>query len=232
MAGDAQQQTATQIAVRREVIVPADSTPLVGTLTLPDRAVGLVIFAHGSGSSRFSPRNRAVADHLNAGGVGTLLLDLLTLEEEMRDAITAALRFDIPLLTRRVEAAIRWATREPQLTSLPIGLFGASTGGAAALAASVTCPAVRCIVIRGGRPDLVDTILPGVRAPTLMIVGGNDDLVLRLNRAACAVMRAECRVAVVPGATHLFEEPGALDEVARLAVDWFLRHIGSAASGT
>jgi dienelactone hydrolase len=210
----------------REVLLDADGDTLVGTLSIPDRAVGLVIFAHGSGSNRQSPRNRVVADQLHAAGLATLLLDLLTATEDARDRLTAELRFDIALLTRRLEAAVRWATREPDTASLPIGLFGASTGGAAALAAAAERREVRAIVIRGGRPDLAGPLLPAVRAATLMIVGGNDELVLRLNRAACAMMKqAECRVVVVPGASHLFEEPGALEEVSRLAVDWFVQHL-------
>jgi dienelactone hydrolase len=198
---------------------------------MPRNAVGLVIFAHGSGSSRHSPRNRAVASRLNAAGLATLLLDLLTAEEDTYDRITAQLRFDIALLTERLDAAMRWASQQGATAPLPVGLFGASTGGAAALAAAADHPEVRAVVVRGGRPDLAGDALRKVRAPTLMIVGGNDPVVLDLNRRACAVMTAGCRLVVIPGATHLFEEPGALEEVSRLAVDWFLEHLPTERGG-
>jgi len=167
-----------------------------------------------------------VAAELNGAALSTLLLDLLSSEEEARDRRTAALRFDIRLLTERVLAAVDWAAGRPETASLPVGLFGASTGGAAALAAAASSRAVRAVVLRGGRPDLAGEALPGVRAPTLMIVGGEDRVVLELNREACAAMTAECRVDVIPGATHLFEEPGALEQVSRLAGDWFTRYLG------
>ena len=187
-----------------------------GTLTEPADARGLVLFAHGSGSSRFSPRNRAVADVLHAAGLGTLLLDLLP-EEGVVDR-----RFDIELLGARMTAAVDWA--EPR--ALPVGLFGASTGAAAALVAAADRPdAVRAVVSRGGRPDLAGEALPRVRAPTLLIVGGNDPVVLGLNREAMERLEAETRLDVVPGASHLFEEPGTLDRVAELARDWFLEHL-------
>jgi putative phosphoribosyl transferase len=187
-----------------------------GTLTEPADARGLVLFAHGSGSSRFSPRNRAVADVLHAAGLGTLLLDLLP-EEGVVDR-----RFDIELLGARMTAAVEWA----EARALPVGLFGASTGAAAALVAAAERPdAVRSVVSRGGRPDLAGEALPRVRAPTLLIVGGNDPVVLGLNREAMERLEAEARLEVVPGATHLFEEPGTLDRVAELARDWFLEHL-------
>jgi len=208
-----------------DITIDIDQTSLAGSLTMPDEARGLVIFAHGSGSGRHSPRNRAVASLLNTAVLGTLLLDLLTTSEEAVDRRTAQLRFDIPLLTERVGAAIGWAARQPRIAALPIGLFGASTGGAAALAAAGDAPTVRAVVLRGGRPDLADRALAAVRAPTLMIVGGNDSVVLSLNRQACARMTAECRVQVIPGATHLFEEPGALEEVSRLTGEWFTRYL-------
>lgn len=187
-----------------------------GSLTEPDDARGLVIFAHGTGSSRFSPRNRAVADVLHEAGLGTLLLDLLP-EEGVVDR-----RFDIELLGGRVTAAVDWA--EPRGT--PVGLFGASTGAAAALVAAAERPdAVRAVVSRGGRPDLAGDALRRVRAPTLLIVGGNDPVVLQLNREALTLLEAEARLEVVPGATHLFEERGTLDRVAELARDWLLEYV-------
>jgi pimeloyl-ACP methyl ester carboxylesterase len=187
-----------------------------GTLTEPREARGLVLFAHGSGSSRFSPRNHAVADVLHGAGLATLLLDLLP-EEGVVDR-----RFDIELLGERVTAAVDWA----QPRGLPVGLFGASTGAAAALVAAAERPdVVRAVVSRGGRPDLAGPALPLVRAPTLLIVGGADTVVLDLNREAMARLEAETRLEVVPGATHLFEEPGTLDRVAELARDWFLERL-------
>lgn len=210
----------------RDVAIEIGQATIAGSLTIPEGANGLVVFAHGSGSGRHSPRNRAVAARLNAAALGTLLLDLLTPAEDAVDRRTAELRFDIPLLTERVRAAVDWAARQPEIAALPVGLFGASTGGAAALAAAEDSPAVRAIVLRGGRPDLAGQALERVRAPTLMIVGGEDTVVLVLNRQACARMTTECRVHVIPGATHIFEEPGALEEVSRLASDWFTRYLG------
>jgi len=188
---------------------------------------GLIIFAHGSGSSRFSSRNRFVARALRASGLGTLLLDLLSANEEVRDEITRELRFDIPMLATRLVAAIDWASAQPDTHDLPIGLFGASTGGGAALVAATARPdRIAAVVSRGGRPDLAGHALPNVEAPTLLIVGGNDDVVIGLNEEARAAMRAEVRLEIVPGATHLFEEPGTLERVADLARDWFLAHVG------
>lgn len=195
-------------------------------LHLPERARGLVIFAHGSGSSRFSSRNRQVAGSLHHAPFATLLLDLLTPAEEKIDVRTAEHRFDIPLLGRRVVAATDWARSQPALNALPVGYFGASTGAAAALIAAAERPDAAAVVSRGGRPDLAGDALPIVRAPTLLIVGGDDAPVIDLNEAAMRRMRAPVELAIVPHATHLFEEPGTLEEVERLALDWFTRHMG------
>jgi dienelactone hydrolase len=199
---------------------------LAGTLAVREGARGLVLFAHGSGSSRFSPRNQFVAEHLQGSGLGTLLMDLLTEREEIVDARTAELRFDIGLLARRVMAAIDWLGQSPETSNLSLGSFGASTGAAAALVAAAERPrAVAAVVSRGGRPDLAGPSLAAVNAPTLLIVGGSDHQVLELNREAVAQLGAEAELKVVEGATHLFEEPGALEEVARLAGDWFRRFL-------
>jgi dienelactone hydrolase len=214
-----------------DVEIPAEHASLAGDMEIPDGAIGLVAFAHGTGSGRFSPRNQQVAAALRSRGLGTLLMDLLTPEEEAVDRATAHLRFDIGLLSERMIAAVDWLIREanPKGSPLPVGLFGASTGAAAALVAAAERPdAVRAVVSRGGRPDLAADVLPSVRAPTLLIVGGSDPIVLNLNREAMeemAQMTAEVTLHVVPGATHLFEEPGALEEVARLAGDWFALHL-------
>jgi dienelactone hydrolase len=186
----------------------------------------MVLFAHGSGSSRHSSRNKFVADELQTSGLATLLIDLLTWEEEAIDQQTGHLRFDIPLLARRLVAATDWLTEEPSTRSLRIGYFGASTGAGAALIAVAEGPErVGAVVSRGGRPDLAGPALSRVRAPTLLIVGAQDPQVLQLNRAAMARIPAETRLEIIPGATHLFEEPGTLEEVARLARDWFLRNL-------
>lgn len=190
----------------------------------PD-AAGLVIFAHGSGSGRASPRNRMVAEVLQRAGFATLLFDLLTIAEQREDAVTGALRFDIPLLGERLIGAIDWAGQQPQIGALPIGLFGASTGAAAALVAAAARPqAVFAVVSRGGRPDLAAGSLTRVAAPTLLVVGGDDDQVIVLNRRAAARLRAPHAVEIVPGATHLFAEPGTLERVAELARDWLVAH--------
>ncbi|MGH3321391.1 MAG: dienelactone hydrolase family protein [Streptosporangiaceae bacterium] len=209
---------------RRDTLpVDAGTASLPGDLTVPDGSSGLVLFAHGSGSSRSSPRNRHVGEELSVRGMATLLFDLLTEEE----AATARWRFDITLLARRLEGAVEWVRTRSDLADLPLGLFGASTGAAAALvAAAHRSGAVGAVVSRGGRPDLAGTELPAVRAPTLLIVGGRDVEVLTLNEKAAKELGAPHEVAVVPGATHLFEEPGALDAVAGLAGDWFTRHLG------
>lgn len=195
---------------------------LQGDVVLPQDARGIVLFAHGSGSSRFSARNRYVANYLVAGGLGTLLFDLLTAEEEVRDLRDASLRFDIDLLTRRLAGVTRWLCRQAWATHLRRGYFGASTGAAAALAASVECE-VHAIVSRGGRPDLAGAALPRVAAPTLLIVGSQDPVVIALNEQALQLLQCEARLEIVPGATHLFEEPGTLDQVAALALRWFRR---------
>lgn len=206
------------------VHVPAGSATLEGELVVPEQATGVVLFAHGSGSSRHSSRNRFVAGELQAAGLATLLIDLLTPEEEAIDQHTAYLRFDIPLLAERLVAATRWLGSEPSTRALQVGYFGASTGAGAALVAAAT-ERVGAVVSRGGRPDLAGKALPLVRAPTLLIVGGRDLQVLELNRAAMARMQTETRLEIVPGASHLFEEPGTLEVVARLAQDWFLRYL-------
>ena len=209
--------------------VPVEIAPGVTApafLGRPEKAHGIVLFAHGSGSSRHSPRNRFVAGALNDGGIATLLFDLLTPEEEAIDRRTAELRFDVGLLAKRLAAATLWTGSQQRLRGLKVGYFGASTGAAAALIAAAALPhAVSAVVSRGGRPDLAGEHLRAVRAPTLMIVGGADDLVLQLNRQALAMMRAERDLVVVPGATHLFEEPGALEQVARLSRAWFQRYL-------
>jgi dienelactone hydrolase len=206
--------------------IAAGAAMLDADLGLPRDARGLVLFAHGSGSSRFSPRNRYVARQLNAAGLGTVLADLLTPLEESLDERTRALRFDIGLLGERLVAATDWLKAQPDLRDLPIGYFGASTGGAAALVAAAERPqAVGAVVSRGGRPDLAGPALARVRAPTLLIVGGDDAAVLGLNQQALRQLKVDKQLAIVPGATHLFEEPGALDKVAALARDWFLRYL-------
>lgn len=218
---------ATDVTLR-ELSVAAGKARLQGVLWIPRNVCGIVLFAHGSGSGRFSPRNTYVADLLSEAGFAALLFDLLTAEEEQIDALTAELRFDIPLLTDRLLAATRWALDQPDLKGLAIGYFGASTGAAAALAAAARLPAVAAVVSRGGRPDLAGPALPQVHAATLLIVGGNDRQVLALNRSALARLSCEARLEIVPGATHLFVERGALDQVASLAAAWFTRHLSAA----
>jgi putative phosphoribosyl transferase len=210
----------------RAVQIPDGPDRLDGDLRLPSPADGLVIFAHGSGSSRHSSRNKQVAQALHDGGFATLLLDLLTRGEEAIDVRTAEYRFDIPRLGRRVVAAADWAVDQPELKDLPIGYFGASTGAAAALIAAAERPAISAAVVsRGGRPDLAGGALPRVQAPTLLIVGGDDTPVIGMNEDARVQMRADVRLEIVPGATHLFEEPGTLEEVSRLAIAWFVKHL-------
>lgn len=208
-----------------ETLIELDGKRLGATLTVPADAGGLVLFAHGSGSSRHSPRNRFVAQSLNSRGLATLLLDLLTQDEEEIDSRTAALRFDIALLARRVDLATVWARENESLSRLRIGYFGASTGAGAALLAASTRDDVDAIVSRGGRPDLAGDALADVMAPTLLIVGERDPVVIDMNRRAAALMAAHCEIAIVPGATHLFEEPGTLERVAQLAQDWFVRYL-------
>ncbi|MEU4743311.1 alpha/beta family hydrolase [Actinosynnema sp. NPDC023658] len=207
------------------VSVDAWGVDLDADLGVPDEPAGVVVFAHGSGSSRHSGRNRAVAEALRRDGYATLLLDLLTEREEREDRVTGQLRFDIGLLAERVAASVEWASRARVTRGLPIGLFGASTGAAAALVAAAGTYLVKAVVSRGGRPDLAGRALERVRAPTLLVVGGRDEQVLDLNRSAAERLVASWRIEVVEGATHLFEEPGALDEVAWLAGSWFRDHL-------
>ena len=215
------------------VQIPSNGLTLQGDLTIPESARGIVLFAHGSGSSRLSPRNRYVARELQKAGLATLLMDLLTREEEEIDAHTAALRFDIELLASRLLQATQWVTSQQNTASLRIGYFGASTGAAAALVAAAEIPdLVAAIVSRGGRPDLAGEALRRVLAPTLLIVGGNDWTVLELNRKAFAELPGEKRLEIVPGASHLFEEPGALETVAKLARNWFVLYMSRTTDGT
>jgi putative phosphoribosyl transferase len=214
------------VADARPVMLPLDELRLAGELSVPPAARGLVVFAHGSGSGRFSPRNRAVAEVLVEAGLATLLMDLLTREEEAEDQRTARLRFDVQLLGDRVIGTIDWLSREPDVGELSVGCFGASTGAAAALiAAGERSRRVAAVVSRGGRPDLAAHALTRVTAPTLLIVGGRDTEVIRLNRSAQAELTGESKLVIVPGAGHLFEEPRALEKVAALARDWFLAHL-------
>jgi putative phosphoribosyl transferase len=211
---------------KESILISVAEGHIGADLRLPDRALGLVVFAHGSGSSRFSSRNRAVAEYLEGNGFATLLLDLLTREEESVDIYTREHRFDIDLLGRRVVLATDWAQNRDDLRSFPIGYFGASTGAAAALIAAAQRPAsVRAVVSRGGRPDLADRALRKVQAPTLLIVGGDDEPVIDMNRDAMRQMTSEVKLEIVPGATHLFEEPGTLERVMQLATDWFRTYL-------
>jgi putative phosphoribosyl transferase len=211
---------------RLEVEIPVGREVIVGDLTVPPEVSGVVAFAHGSGSSRHSSRNQQVASALNSAGFATLLMDLLTSREEQIDVRTRELRFDIDLLAERVAAAVDWLRGDERTKELPIGLFGASTGAAAALVAAAARPeTVAAVVSRGGRPDLAGEHLPGVEAPTLLIVGGNDRPVIGMNEAARLRMRTEVELEIIPGATHLFEEPGALEQVARLAGDHFRQRL-------
>jgi dienelactone hydrolase len=210
-----------------EVQISADGAVLSGSLTIPENSKALVLFAHGSGSSRHSPRNQFVARTLNRASLGTLLFDLLTPEEEALDINTHEHRFNIGLLAERLVHATKWARQQKETRDLHIGYFGSSTGGAAALVAAAELPEeAGAVVSRGGRPDLAGVALPSVKAPTLLIVGGNDDIVIELNEMARDQMRCEVKLEIISGATHLFEEPGALEQVAKLARDWFVDHIG------
>ena len=206
--------------------VPIESGDLPGDLTIPAGATGLVLFAHGSGSSRHSSRNQFVARSLEIHGLGTLLIDLLTPDEDAIDRRTAGLRFDIGLLAGRLVQMIDWLARDPRTSTLRIGLFGASTGGGAALVAASDRPTrVMAVVSRGGRPDLANGALPRVQTPTLLIVGGDDRQVMAMNENAMRRMRASVTLRIIPGATHLFEEPGALEDVAALAAEWFGKYL-------
>ncbi len=216
----------TEATFTQEIEVQAGQVLLPGTLSLPRHALGLVLFAHGSGSSRFSPRNRFVAQALNAKGLATLLFDLLTAEESRIDQQTAQFRFDIALLAERLVHALDWTQSQAELKTLPIGLFGASTGAAAALIAAARRPdLVKAVVSRGGRPDLAGAALAQVKAPVLLIVGGEDFVVIELNQKACQKLKAPWQLEIVEGATHLFEEPGKLEQVAQLAAEWFCRYL-------
>ena len=211
-----------------EVKIRAGRVVLSGNLNIPKDAGALVLFAHGSGSSRHSPRNQFVAHALNEAGLATLLFDLLTPEEEAIDMQNREHRFNIRLLAERLVEATKWTKQQKQTSNLRIGYFGSSTGGAAALVAAVDAPQdVDAVVSRGGRPDLAGEALPKVQAPTLLIVGGNDDIVIELNEQARDRMRCEVKLEIIPGATHLFEEPGTLEKVAKLASDWFVKHMGA-----
>jgi putative phosphoribosyl transferase len=212
-----------------EVDIPTSEASLVGALTVPDRASGIILFAHGSGSSRHSPRNQYVAHVLHERHLATLLMDLLTPEEEEAERFTRHLRFDIGLLARRLVGATEWLGQEARTSRLPLGAFGASTGAAAALVAAAILPdRFLAVVSRGGRPDLAGDALAGVRAPTLLIVGGEDHPVIELNREALGRLPGEKQLAIVPGASHLFQEPGTLEGAAALAATWFVQHLGVA----
>src|SRR6058998_4368662 len=213
-----------------EVEIPAGRAVLSGNLSIPEGAVVLVLFAHGSGSSRHSPRNQFVARTLNNAGLATLLFDLLTQQEEAIDMRTREHRFNIALLAERLVHATKWAKQQEQTRDLRAGYFGSSTGGAAALVAAAELPQdVGAVVSSGGRPDLAGDALPKVQAATLLIVGGSDDIVIELNEMARDQMRCEVKLEIVPDATHLFEEPGALEKVAKLASEWFVSHLGGEA---
>jgi dienelactone hydrolase len=213
--------------MKKSVVIALPEASLHGDLTLSAQVEGLVIFAHGSGSSRHSPRNRFVAEQLNTAGLGTLLMDLLTQDEERVDDVTRELRFDIGLLARRVAQVVRWAKNQPELAEVKIGLFGSSTGAAAALVAAADSRDVAAVVSRGGRPDLAGDALRRVTCPTLLIVGGFDDVVIELNEEAKARMVCPTELVIVPGATHLFEEAGTLEQVAELASAWFVRYLSA-----
>ena len=212
--------------IRKEIVIKIKGKDIAGSMEIPAKAKGLVIFAHGSGSSRFSPRNRYVAGILNKNNLGTLLFDLLTAEEEKIDEYTAEYRFNIQLLAERLEGVTDWLLKEPSLKGLKLGYFGASTGAAAALiAAAKRSNIIYAVVSRGGRPDLAMESLSGVKAPTLLIVGGEDFEVIELNKTAYENISAKKRLEIIQGATHLFEEPGALEEVALITAKWFTENL-------
>jgi putative phosphoribosyl transferase len=217
---------AKSIAGEKVVKIPAGSATINGNLIITQKAKGIVLFAHGSGSGRFSPRNTKVAREINAAGIATLLIDLLTEEEEAIDIYSGEFRFNIELLAKRLVFATEWLKKNPKTKNLTVGYFGASTGAAAALIAAAKLPDwTKAVVSRGGRPDLAGKHLSKVKAPTLLIVGGDDVQVLELNKQAMAQMTAEKKLTVVSGATHLFEEPGKLEEVGKLAINWFSRFL-------
>ena len=221
-----EEEVGEKSAISREVWISVDSITLPGELSVPGRAEGLVLFAHGSGSGRHSPRNQYVAQVIREAGVGTLLFDLLTHEEDRIDLLTRYLRFDIDLLARRLAGATEWVKKQKETALLRIGYFGASTGGGAALVAAAELgDDIGAVVSRGGRPDMAGEALPRVISPTLLLVGGSDDVIIRLNEEAFGNLQCVKELKIVPGATHLFEEPGKLEEVARLAADWFQRYL-------
>ncbi len=214
------------IHAQSELRIPVGNVEVAGSLTLPPSTKGVVLFAHGSGSSRFSPRNQYVAKEFNKAGIGTLLFDLLTQEEEEEDIVTAEYRFNIALLAERLIGATEWLRNDSNTRNLKVGYFGASTGAAAALIGAAKLPDnISAVVSRGGRPDLAGDYLPNVKAPTLLLVGGWDIEVIELNKQAMARMSAEAKLVIIPGATHLFEEPGKLEEVAKFSVDWFKKYL-------
>ena len=209
-----------------EIKIPVSNVQLEGNLIVPSGARGLVVFAHGSGSSRFSPRNEYVAKEFNRASIGTLLFDLLTFKEERQDMITGEYRFNIELLAERLVGVTEWLKKDAPSKGLSLGYFGASTGAAAALIAAARLPQdVAAVVSRGGRPDLASQYLREVKAPTLLLVGGWDEEVIELNKQAQNRMVNENKLVIIPGATHLFEEEGKLEEVAKLSIDWFMRHL-------
>ena len=211
--------------MKQEISIKFDSLILYGNVTIPEQAIGLVLFAHGSGSSRFSPRNNFVSGVLNNANIATLLMDLLTVEEEKIDIITRELRFDIPMLADRVVATTKWIKEQQNLKDFSLGYFGSSTGAAAALIAAAKMPEIKAVVSRGGRPDLALQYLPKVKAATLLIVGGLDEPVIAMNETALNALTSEKELDIVPGATHLFEEPGKLEEIAKLAAEWFVKYL-------
>jgi dienelactone hydrolase len=231
LAGEkAMSQEKAEFSIAREVFLPLGRSKLEGELNVPRGASGIVLFAHGSGSSRHSPRNKFVAQTLQESSIGTFLFDLLTQEEEEAERYTRHLRFDIDLLARRLVYATNWIKEQKEVQTLPIGYFGASTGAAAALVAAAELgKEVAVVVSRGGRPDLAGAALPRVKAATLLIVGRRDEQVINLNQEAYRLLQCEKKVEIVDRATHLFEEPGALEEVARLAARWFKKHFESKA---
>ncbi len=214
------------LPISKEILIRINGKSIFGNLKIPEKAKGLIIFAHGSGSSRFSKRNNYVAGILNKNNLGTLLFDLLTAEEEKIDNYTAEYRFNIELLAKRLIDVTDWLIKEPPLNNLKLGYFGASTGAAAALTAAAKRPdIIYAVVLRGGRPDLAMESLHGVKAPTLLIVGGEDFEVIELNRTAYENIPAKKKLEIIPGATHLFEEPGALEEVSRISAEWFIKYL-------
>src|SRR3989344_5509206 len=216
--GKESREYSVRIPIDRKIILDGD-------LVVPEKAIGIVLFAHGSGSSRFSPRNRYVAEVLQKSNIATLLMDLLTKEEEAIDNVTAHLRFDIEMLAERLVAVTEWIKENKETKNLSIGYFGASTGAAAALIAAAKIPGIKAVVSRGGRPDLAIPYLSKVKAPTLLIVGGDDDVVIGMNEEAMEHLSVVKKLEIVEGATHLFEEPGTLEKAARLAADWFRKYL-------